>query len=98
MTSPGYLTGKGAREAAGLPRGTGPYRVITNMAVMGYDEETCRMKVLSINEGHTREEVIENTGFELLFAEHLGVTKRPAKHELKILREEVDPTGVIIGR
>ena len=98
VTSPGYLTGKGAREAAGLPRGTGPHRVITNMAVMGYDEDTCRMKVLSINEGHTREEVIENTGFELLFAEHLEVTKRPTKHELKILREEVDPTRVIIGR
>ena len=25
ITSPGYLTGKGAREAAGLPAGTGPF-------------------------------------------------------------------------
>lgn len=98
VTSPGYLTGKGAREAAGLPKATGPYRVITNMAVMGYDEETCRMKVLSINEGHTREELIENTGFELLFASDLGVTASPAAEELRILRDEVDPTRVIIGR
>jgi len=98
ITSPGYLTGKGAREKAGLPSGTGPYLVITNLAVMGYDEDTCRMKVLSINEGHTREEVIENTGFELLFSDPVGVTERPTAAELRILREEVDPTRVIIGR
>src|SRR6266403_3303100 len=36
LTTPGYLTGPGAREAAGLPRGTGPHRVITDLAVMGY--------------------------------------------------------------
>ncbi|MEW6397896.1 MAG: CoA-transferase, partial [Bacillota bacterium] len=29
ITTPGYLTGPGAREAAGLPPGTGPYKVIT---------------------------------------------------------------------
>ena len=38
LTTPGYLTGPGAREAAGLPPGTGPYRVITDLAVMGYHE------------------------------------------------------------
>ena len=36
LTTPGYLTGPGAREAAGLPPGTGPYRVITDLAIMGY--------------------------------------------------------------
>ena len=38
LTTPGYLTGPGAREAAGLPPGTGPYRVITDLAVLGYHE------------------------------------------------------------
>jgi len=98
ITTPGYLTGPGAREAAGLPAGTGPYRVITNLAVMGYDDETCRMKVLSIHEGHTREEVIENTGFEMLFADDLQTTSPPTEEELTVLREQVDPAGVIIGR
>src|SRR3954469_20114231 len=45
LTTPGYLTGPGAREAAGLPTGTGPYRVITDLAVMAYHEQTCRMQV-----------------------------------------------------
>ena len=43
VTTPGYLSGPGAREAAGLPAGTGPYRVITDLAVMGYHEATKRM-------------------------------------------------------
>src|SRR5579871_724055 len=41
LTTPGYLTGPGAREAAGLPPGTGPYRVITDLAILGYAADTC---------------------------------------------------------
>ena len=46
VTTPGYLTGPGAREAAGLPPGTGPYRVITDLAIMGYDDESKQMQVV----------------------------------------------------
>src|SRR5947208_11813927 len=49
LTTPGYLTGPGAREAAGLPSGTGPYRVITDLAVMSYDAQTKRMQVQSLD-------------------------------------------------
>src|SRR5262249_21467528 len=51
LTTPGHLTGPGAREAAGLPPGTGPYRVITDLAVMGYPEQTKRMEGLSLHPG-----------------------------------------------
>lgn len=98
ITTPGYLTGAGAREEAGLPAGTGPYRVITNMAVLGYDEETMRMMVLSINPGYTREEVQTATGFELLWAPEVGETRPPTAEELRILREEIDPNRYFIGR
>ena len=36
VTSPGYLDGPGARERVGLPKDTGPYKVITDLAVMGH--------------------------------------------------------------
>lgn len=98
ITTPGYLTGRGAREEAGLPPGTGPYRVITDMAVMGYDEATCRMQVQSIHAGHTREEIVKNTGFELLFAKTIETTDPPTDQELEILRKEVDPRRYVIGR
>src|SRR5271155_402981 len=66
MTTPGYLTGPGARERAGLPPGTGPYRVITDLAIMGYHAETCRMEVHSLHAGVTLAQVQGATGFELM--------------------------------
>jgi len=98
LTTPGYLTGPGAREAAGLPPGSGPYKVISTLALMGYDPITKRMRVESLHPGVTKEDVIQNTGFEMLFADPLPVTREPSEDELRILREEVDPEGVIIGK
>src|SRR5262249_22707799 len=65
LTTPGYLTGAGAREAAGLPPGTGPYRVITDLAVMGYHHETKRMEVISLHPGVSIEQVTQATEFEV---------------------------------
>ena len=90
ITTPGYLTGPGAREAAGLPPGTGPYRVVTTLAVLGYDEDTKRMKLLETQPGVSVEEVMENTGFELLLPERIEQSQPPTEEELRILRGEVD--------
>ena len=98
ITSPGYLTGQGAREAAGLPPGTGPYKVITDLGVIGFDDETKRMRVESVHQGVTREKVVESTGFELLWAPAASETPPPTEDELRVLREEVDPYRYIIGR
>jgi glutaconate CoA-transferase subunit B len=98
LTTPGYLTGPDAREAAGLPSGTGPYRVITDLAVLGYADGARRMEVLSLHAGVTRERVQAATGFELAVREPLGVTEPPTPHELQILREEVDPYRYLLGR
>lgn len=98
ITTPGYLDGPGARERAGLPDNTGPYKVITNMAVMGYDPETKRMRAESIHKGFSFDDVQENTGFELLRAPEVVETPEPTTEELRILREEVDPNRYIIGR
>jgi glutaconate CoA-transferase, subunit B len=98
ITSPGYLQGGNSRYEAGLPKGTGPYRIITHMAIMGFDDKTKRMKVLSVNPGYTMKDVQDNCGFELLWADNILETDPPHKTELGILREEVDPNRYIIGR
>jgi glutaconate CoA-transferase subunit B len=98
LTTPGYLSGPGAREAAGLPPGTGPYRVITDLAVLGYHEKTRRMQVLSLHPGVTLEQVRQATSFELGVQEPLAQTAPPTQQELHILREEVDPHRYVIGR
>ena len=98
LTTPGYLTGPGAREAAGLPPGTGPYRVITDLAVMGYGEQTKRMEVLSLHPGVSFDQVRKATGFEIAAREPLLTTAPPTEQELCILRDEVDPHRYVIGR
>lgn len=98
ITTPGYLTGGNSRYEAGLPYGTGPYRIITNMAIMGFDENTKRMKVISINKGYSRKDIQDNCGFELLWADKITDTPEPTLQELEILRNEVDPHKYIIGR
>ena len=98
LTTPGYLTGPGAREAAGLAPNTGPYRVITDLAIMGYHEQTKRMEVLSLHPGVTMEQVQANTGFAIAGREPLLTTAPPSDAELRILRDEVDPFRYIIGR
>ncbi|MDY6821952.1 MAG: CoA-transferase [Deferribacterota bacterium] len=98
ITTPGYLTGGDARVEAGLPPNTGPYKVITNLGIFTFDEKTKRMKIESIHPGVTLDDIIENTGFELLRDDKIATTEPPTDKELKILREKVDPLKVIIGR
>ncbi len=90
ITTPGYLTGPGAREAAGLSPGTGPFRVVSNLAVLGYHPASKRMMLLATQPGVSVQQVIDNTGFELLLAETIQENPPPTAEELRILREEVD--------
>ena len=98
VTTPGFLDGPGAREKAGLPPGTGPYKVITNLAVMGFHEQSKRMQIESLHPNVLLDEVQASTGFELLVKEPLGRTPTPDDEQLRVLREEVDPHRYIIGR
>lgn len=98
ITTPGYLTGSLAREKAGLCPGCGPFKVITDLAVLGFDENTKYMQVENLHPGVTFEKVQENTGFVLGRAINIGQSEPPSQDELRILREEVDPEGYVIGR
>jgi len=95
ITSPGWLKGAQTRRDSGLPTG-GMYRVVTDLAVFGFDENTRRLYPLALNPGVTREQVQENTGFNLDFRPDLGVTEPPTEHELSVLRA-LDPDRLYIG-
>ena len=96
MTSPGYLDGPGAREKAGLPRGTGPWRVVTSRALFGFDEETKRLKLLGALKGLTASEVLQGMEFKPPVAERLEELAPPTDEELRILRGEIDHSGIVI--
>ncbi len=97
VTTPGYLGGPGQREAAGLPAGGGPYRVITQLGVYGFDETTKRLKLLSLHPGVTVDEVQANSEFEILVPEDISVTSPPTGEERRVLHE-IDPTGLVLGK
>ena len=77
ITTPGYLDGPGARERAGLPTGTGPYRVITQLGVYGFDAQTKRVKLFALHPGITLEDVQANSSFAILVPEKVEVTRPP---------------------
>lgn len=97
LTTPGYLSGKGAREAAGLPAGSGPYRVITQLGLYGFDENSKRMQLLGLHPGITLEQVRENSGFEILVNAAVSENAPPSLEERRILKE-IDPQGLVLGR
>lgn len=98
LTTPGYLDGPGARERAGLAERTGPYRVITQLGIYGFDEETKRLRLLSLHPGVSLEEVKENSSFEILMPEEIETSPEPTEQHLRILREEIDPAGIVVGK
>jgi glutaconate CoA-transferase subunit B len=96
ITTPGYLSGPGAREGVGLPPNTGPHRVVTTLALLGYHPESKRMMLLSTQPGVEVEEVLENTGFDLEISDKVEKNEPPTAEELRILREEVDKEKLYI--
>jgi glutaconate CoA-transferase subunit B len=95
VTTPGYLTGPGAREEAGLPPDTGPFRVVSTLALLDFASSK-RMRLLSTHPDVTVEQVIENTGFELIIPDKVGKNEPPTSEELDLLRKQIDPEGFYI--
>ncbi len=94
MSSPGYLDGSpGARERAGLPPETGPWRVVTEMAVFDFDEDTRAIRLQALAPWATVDDVVAEMEFEPLVAPTLERIDVPSEEELAALRAEVDPTG-----
>lgn len=94
VTSPGFLDGGDARERAGLRQGR-PVSVITDLAILGFDEESRRLRLDGLQPGVTVDEVVANTGFELLVPSSVPELDPPTPEELSALRllrtGELDP-------
>lgn len=93
ITSPGYLDGPDSYRAAGLSGG--PSLCVTPMAVMDFDPVTLRMRLKTVHSWSTPDEVARNTGFDLGIAGEVPATEPPAAEELRLLREMVDPEGLL---
>lgn len=92
ITSPGFLKGGSSRKDSGLIAG-GMHKVVTDLAILGFDGETGRMEVEALHPGVTADQVRENTGFELAVGPDVSVTEPPTAEELATLRH-LDPDRV----
>ncbi|MBW2702616.1 MAG: 3-oxoacid CoA-transferase [Deltaproteobacteria bacterium] len=98
LTSPGYLDGPGAREKAGLPEGGGPHRVITQLAVYDFEEKSKRMRLHSLHPGVKLEEIQANSGFEILIPDQVPTSLAPTPEQVRLLRDEIDPAGIVLAK
>jgi len=96
LTSPGFLTGPGAREKAGL-LGGGPSLVVTNLCQMDFDPKTKCMRLATVHPGVSVQQVLESTEFELIVPSKIPTTDYPMREELELLRA-IDPDGIYIPR
>ena len=95
LTSPGFVDGR-SRPQLGL-RGEGPYRLITDSAVIGFDPETHAATLVSLHPNARLEDVLRETGFPLHIPKVLPPTALPSTNEVRLLREEIDPAGIYLG-
>ena len=99
VTSPGYLDGSPrARERAGLPADTGPWRVVTSKALFGFDEATRKLTVLGTLPGTSVDQILDDMELTPLVADRVEALAPPTEAELRILREQIDPGRTIIGK
>jgi glutaconate CoA-transferase subunit B len=87
-TSPGHLAGARPEHW-----GAGPFTVVTQLAVYGFDDHSGEMELGSLHPGVSLDQVREATGWELRVAGDLTETPAPTDEELRLIREELDPEG-----
>ena len=95
LTSPGQLTGKGSREAAGLRPG-GVNVVITNKAIMRMDTDSGEMYLDRYYPGVTITEILDNMQFSVDTAD-AREADAPTETELTTLSEKCDRQRLILG-
>ena len=73
--------------------GGGPVIVVSNLAVMDFDEQTGLMRVKSLHPGVQLEEVQANTGFNLVLPDQIPETEAPTQEQVDLIRIKIDPHG-----
>ena len=89
----GWGDGGDHRQQLGLPGG--PQLCVTNLCVFDFDPVSKGMRLQSLHPGVEAAQVHDATGFEVLMPRHdIPTTALPTLEELRIIREEIDPTAM----
>jgi glutaconate CoA-transferase subunit B len=80
-------------SAPGIEEGAKPHLIVTNLAVMRFNQDGI-LEVETLMPGATREEVQDNTAFELRFRPHLIPFRALTEKQLSVLRRDIDPNSL----
>ena len=69
-------------------------RVVSNLGVFDFDTPDHAMRVLSVHPWSSVEEIVSQTGFELVVGADVAATRPPTDEELRLVRAEIDPLGL----
>jgi glutaconate CoA-transferase, subunit B len=76
------------------PHSTGPELIVTPQAVFDFDEGGFA-RLRSVTPGYSEADVRDHTGFDFDTAPGFGETEAPTDEQLRVIREEIDPRGVL---
>lgn len=96
MTSPGHLDGGDARERIGYP-GLGPQLVITDKAILDFNNPQRELQVTSLHPGVSLGDVKANVGWDIRVADRIEETPSPTGEEMQLIRVELDSQGMYRG-
>lgn len=80
------------RVAAGYR--PGDIYLVTNLCVFRFDETAGQLVVAELMPGATRDVIVAETGFKVIFADDCVEMPAPTAAELRVLREDIDPLGI----
>jgi glutaconate CoA-transferase, subunit B len=96
-TSPGFLTGHGARSRTSM-RGAGPQAVITDFGLLTPEPVTDELQLTALFPGVTAAAAIAATGWPLQVAAEVATLAPPTADEIETLRALVARTREAHGR
>jgi glutaconate CoA-transferase subunit B len=74
---------------AGIYRPGGPWKLLTGLALFGFDRSRKRFALESVHPGHTVEEVVASTGFEFDRPAQVPTTPEPEPGMLQLIRGRI---------
>ena len=93
------VSGVGYDRAAALGEHTSRFHdircVVSNLGVFDFNSPDHAMRLVSVHPGVSVEQVVENTGFDLIIDGNTPETRAPGDEELHIIRDVLDPEGLI---
>jgi glutaconate CoA-transferase subunit B len=85
-----FISAPGVSNAR-IQRNGGPKALITDLCLMSFNLARARFKLETVHPGHSVEEVLDNTGFDIDIPDNVPTTNAPSEDQLNQLRNIIAP-------